>query len=323
MKVLASYLNTFYQVKSGNRTSAKFNSTALNNDMFVKSSTSENVMFGSVKTFVEKFVPFEQELLKKIGKGNFDTSIENVETLVQKYSPDLKIRPLKEAGANSNVTNRTSAYFKDQMYMTEDLQLVNGEKELYLTMPRSNNKDEQMNFAQSLVHEMTHAFQEKSTDRLSKYDWLKCFLESSKVNDDTVRTLQLMPKFFSMIEYNLLLPFDKALGKTNFKPVRIPSVDKELVNDIYKRNTGIPFNNYVDFLVDAVAKRLGMPDSQLNRKKLHEYVPLLAGKEEEAYTKGYGFTKKQLHISGQTDLDLRTKLYSMFKQRSQEIANNI
>ena len=287
--------------------------TNCNSDVFVKSC--DNISFTGISTFAQKFEPFEKEFLEYCTKHKIFT-IEELQKIVKKYLPNFDVKNMSELNNNANAHDRTGAYIRDMFYFTEKGEVVNGEKELYLYLPINTSREELVRFHKSFVHEITHGFQETSSDRTSKQQWLENFLENKNFDDKTMNILRLFPKFFTMVEYNVTLPLAEFLRKENEIPTPINDASAKVLDNIFEKTTGVNVNNYIDYIINATANKLGFPDKCADQKKLMEYVNLIAQKELEAHTKGINFSKKSEKITSPTDLDLLIRLYEKLVERT-------
>ncbi len=293
----------------------------LQNDVFVKS---KSVSFKGDRNFVEFFEPFQKEFLA-LCREKKEFKFDELNTFVKKYVPNLEVKRLSEVDSGANVHDRTAAYFKDEMFFTPDGRIRNGQKVLFINSPEMNSEADRVAFSQFFVHEMTHAFQETSSDRLSKFEFFKGFLGGKSLDDDKLHTLLMVPKLYSMVEYNYGLPLINVLKKENEIPLPIRvKPDENIIDNIYREQVGGSADEYLDALVERVFEILGKPSDKQNFKTAKKYLVLIAQKEKEAYEKGLAFTKSLLNIDQKTptDIDLRVKLYEMFVKRLEKIAES-
>ena len=280
------------------------------NDVFVKNSSS--VSFGNNLTLAEKFKPFAKELedyVLKCEKPDFS----RLESIIKKYSPTTKIKEFKELSQNSNVHDRTNAYFRQNMNFTQDGEIVPDAKEIYIKLSADMNKQEKLDFLSSLEHEFTHILQEESPDRLSKISFLRNFIGQG-LDKKKITTLQLMPQLFNTVEYNMSLPLYKFLGKTNNLPNPIKSASEDIVNYIYREETGYPVTNFIKYIKEEAMKRAEVSVGKFDKKAVNDYIALVADKEHEAYKNATNMLNEKCGIKGSSDLDLRVTLYDIFKK---------
>ena len=148
-------------------------------DVFVKSVTAKNVSFGANLTMAEKFIPFKNEFLKYY-KENSILTFDEIEKIIQKYLPDIKVCDLSTMQNKGNVHNRTGAYFENEILFTSDMKCKKGIQQICLIPQKTDKFEEKMQLAQGVIHEMTHALQENSKDRLSKDDFLNSLKGAEK-----------------------------------------------------------------------------------------------------------------------------------------------
>ena len=280
------------------------------NDVFVKNSSS--VSFGNNLTLAEKFKPFAKELedyVLKCEKPDFS----RLESIIKKYSPTTKIKEFKELSKNSNVHDRTNAYFRQNMNFTQDGEIIPDAKEIYIKLSADMNKQEKLDFLSSLEHEFTHILQEESPDRLSKISFLRNFIGQG-LDKKKITTLQLMPQLFNTVEYNMSLPLYKFLGKTNNLPNPIKSASEDIVNYIYREETGYPVTNFIKYIKEEAMKRAEVSVGKFDKKAVNDYIALVADKEHEAYKNATNMLNEKCGIKGSSDLDLRVTLYDIFKK---------
>lgn len=280
------------------------------NDVFVKNSSS--VSFGNNLTLAEKFKPFAKELedyVLKCEKPDFS----RLESIIKKYSPTTKIKEFKELPQNSNVHDRTNAYFRQNMNFTQDGEIVPDAKEIYIKLSANMNKQEKLDFLNSLEHEFTHILQEESPDRLSKISFLRNFIGQG-LDKKKITTLQLMPQLFNTVEYNMSLPLYKFLGKTNNLPNPIKSASEDIVNCIYREETGCHVKNFIKHIKEEAMERAEVFVGKFDKKAVNDYIALVADKEHEAYKNATNMLNEKCGIKGSSDLDLRVTLYDIFKK---------
>ncbi len=280
------------------------------NDVFVKNSSS--VSFGNNLTLAEKFKPFAKELedyVLKCEKPDFS----RLESIIKKYSPTTKIKEFKELPQNSNVHDRTNAYFRQNMNFTQDGEIVPDAKEIYIKLSANMDKQEKLDFLNSLEHEFTHILQEESPDRLSKISFLRNFIGQG-LDKKKITTLQLMPQLFNTVEYNMSLPLYKFLGKTNNLPNPIKSASEDIVNYIYCEETGCHVKNFIKHIKEEAMERAEVFVGKFDKKAVNDYIALVADKEHEAYKNATNMLNEKCGIKGSSDLDLRVILYDIFKK---------
>lgn len=173
MKVLSINYNNY---NIPNTKYKKMNNHLLTNDYFIKSKTPA---FNGTQTFVQNFEPFKKDLTIYL-KNNKTIELSRISSIIQKFRPFLKIKDFSEIPNNTNIHDMTGAYYRDEILFNYNGEITNGEKELYINPPQPNSKEDTITFIELLVHEMTHVFQESSSDRISKFDYINNFLKKNR-----------------------------------------------------------------------------------------------------------------------------------------------
>lgn len=308
MKILSFTPSQYNKTTSGaGKISNVSCAKAQNCDSFVKSN---NVSFSGGSTFAQKFEPFMKEFNTFFSKNEpFDYI--KLRSLITKYNPVVNVKSMDEISGPSNVTAYTAAYFRDLIGFSNTGEMINADKTLFVDLPKSNSYMDRLKFGDFFVHEATHAFQECSSDRVSKFDFTKEFFKPVAHDREALFTLQVMPQVFTAVEQNLLRPLANALKKDGFLPIPIKSADEKIVDNIIKSQTGADVKTIVAFVSDNMMQKFGGPRNPNYRNKVLEFVQLIAQKEREAYNNGLGFLKQQLSVNSKTDLDLQVILYDM------------
>lgn len=288
------------------------------NDVFVKSVSPS---FGRFSTLEEKFVPFSKELRNYI-LGNDNIALNQLEKLIKKYSPTTCIREMKDLPQNSNAHEMTLAYFTNKMNFSSDGKVIPLDKEIFLYLPKDHSQKSRLEFLSSLSHEMTHVLQEESVNRFSKLEFIRQICDGKQFTQLNFNTLSGMTKAMTIAELNVFEPLYQALKKTDELPRPIADSSKSMLNKIYLSQTGTTAEIYIDSVIrktlDYVEKFIGTTD----RKKVVEYISLIAGKEKEAYQNSAKLLKQELKLNCTTDLDLRITLYDLFQTKAAEMSKN-
>ncbi len=325
MKILpiSTYRNQPNNKISAPQYSGNFNTNILHSDMFVKTVPSKKLSFGANLTFAEKFVPFRKDFLKYYRENKILT-FDEIEKIIQKYLPDMKVRNLAEIQNTGNVHDRTAAYFKNDILITSEMKCETGSQEICLNPQKSDKLEDKITLAQAVIHEMTHAIQENSSDRISKVNWLNKYSGSNQNLQEFIATLQMMPKYYSTVEYNMNFPLSKYMQKINEVPLPVNNAGKREIDNIYVQMKGVPLNTYIDYLIMEIGLHLGIQNfSQKNQKRLLEYLAHVSAKEKEAYANQIDFAKEAMNLKTPVDLDLTRNLYSMFAERCKYWADRV
>ena len=323
MKILPVTQNRISAPSNINNTRAfSVKTNSLPDDIFIKSAPANKISFNGLGRFDERFIPLCKDLQEYLAK-NTPVNYDDITKIIRKYVQGIDLYKMSELSQKSNATAAHGAYFENLHIYTPDGKCIQGKQGIYINLPKSNNLEDRIKFSEFLVHEMTHALQETSSDRTPLSKWMNDYLRNAKMNNDTVLTIQLMPKIFTTFEYNVSVPLYKALNKNNYIPLPISEASNEVVNAIYKDTTGISADKFADFMIAKTPERLGLPDSLSNIKKIIEYAKLKTENEKEAIGNATDFIKNILNIKGPTDLDLRVNLYDIIQQKLQYIISQL
>lgn len=316
IRALTNYATTFYQRKNTE------NNKTIQNDVFLSSNPAKKLSFGANLTFAEKFVPFKKDFFKYYMKNEI-LSFPDIEKIVQKYLPEIKVKNLKELENSGKIDKRTCAYFDVEFDITPNNKCVNVEQTIYVSPQNTNTIAKKIELAQAVIHETTHAMQENSTDRLSKIDWLNSLKDIAQDRFDFMRTLQNMTLLNANVEQNLNTPLRNYMQKRNEMPVPTANAGRAMLENIYKQTVDKSVEEYIDFLVSEFWFRQGICylDSS-KQKRIFEYLVQTTAKEKEAYTNQINFAKEAMNIKTPVDLDLTKNLYSILAERSKFLANN-
>ena len=323
MKISLGISNITSASKNTNNTTRhSIKTESLPNDIFIKSTRPGKVSFSGLPRFDERFSPFCKDLHEYLAKQT-PLTYDDIRKIIHKYVPDIGINRMSELNNKSNAVEATGAYFENLQIFTPDGRCLQGRQGIYINLPETNNIEDRIKFSEFLVHEMTHVLQENSSDRIPLSKWMNDYLQNAKMNRDSILTLQLMPKIFSIFEYNVTKPLYTALNKSSYMPLPINSASNDTVNEIYKNSTRVPASRFADIILSKCAERIGLPEAPSNIKKIIEYAKLKTECEREAISNATAFIKNELGINSPTDLDLRVNLYDIVKQQLQNIITQI
>ena len=167
----------------------------LNQNKIEKTIQDKSLSFKGLSSFSQKFNPFEHDILTYYRTKQI-INIDEIKQILKKYAPDMNIKNLNEAGTNANIHDRTCGYFKDEILFSQNGICINGEKSLFINPPNTNSFEDRIKFLQALVHEVTHAFQESSSDRISKFSWINNFNQIPQDFTEKKQIMSLFPNFF-------------------------------------------------------------------------------------------------------------------------------
>lgn len=290
---------------------------SINNDTFVKST---NVSFGSSMPLKQKFDMFQKDIEKYVLKSP-KIELNEIEKIVQKYSPTTTVKNYNELPQNSNALSTTVAYFQNQIVFTADSKAIAQDKVIFVRPLEGQNKKDKLFFLDCIEHEFTHILQEESKDRMSKVDFLNNYVSGKSIQDlKTLNTIALCPKIFSSVEHYIGLPLRKAFRKSNDLPEKLPFYSKDLINQIYASQTGMNAKDYTKSVISAILEEAEKQAGSFDKHQVVKYIALTANKEKEAYENSTKMLKRHLGINGYTDLDLRLQVYQIFEDTAKEIS---
>lgn len=316
IRALTNYATTFYQRKNTE------NNKTIQNDVFLSSNPAKKLSFGANLTFAEKFVPFRKDFLKYYMKNDI-LSFSEIEKIIKKYLPEMKVKNLQELENTGKINNNTCAYFNIDFDVTQNMKCIDAGQAIYVSPQNTNTLAKKIELAQAIVHETTHAMQEHSTDRLSKLDWLNSLKDIAQNKFDFAKTVQHMTSFHANVEYYLNTPLIMFMQKQNEMPVPTANAGRAMLENIYKQTVDKSVEEYIDFLVSEFwfRQEICYLDSS-KQKRIFEYLVQTTAKEKEAYTNQINFAKEAMNIKTPVDLDLTKNLYSILAERSKFLANN-
>ena len=325
MKITAITPQIFASNKTQNKQSFVFAKAGKTHgrDVFVKSVPAKNVSFGANLTMAEKFIPFKNEFLKYY-KENSILTFDEIEKIIQKYLPDIKVCDLSTMQNKGNVHKRTGAYFENEFLIYSGLECKEDIQKIYLSSQKTNKLEDKIELAQGVIHEITHAFQESSSDRLSKVDFLNTFSGTYKSLDEFLSVMEIMQKYYLAVEYNLNHHLIEYMQKRNEIPLVINNAGRQKLDEIYVKTLGVPVNIFVDFLIAKIGRNMGiqMLDRQ-KQKNIIDYFSLISAKEKEAYKNQVEFAKEVMNIKTPVDLDLTKNLYAVYADRCKYLADRL
>lgn len=297
--------NAYSCNKKANNYSIKNNSQ---NDAFVKS---ENISFASKSTIASKLNGFVPELYEYIMHSK-TLSYEGIETVLQKYSPDTLVKPFSEVPSTPNVCKGAGAYFHCNFAINSNVVpalVIPKGKAVYVNIPQEDNIKNRLNLFASNVHEVTHIFQEESSDRLSKAEFISNFLNKTNSPEAKKDTLLALPHLFAYIDTEMQQPYLAFFGMTDWMPRPVKFLNDEGLQMIYKEVVG---QNVDEYLAKTILKSLdnvSKPFPHCNKNTLLDYIILTGKNEREAYHNSVSMLKSALKMNEPTDLDYRALLY--------------
>lgn len=320
MKICSSPITNINGINNRNSAINKTASVSvfdnLSKDIFIKNHTPS---FGKSLRLEEKYFPFKKEIIEYCFK-NSNINIEQIEKIIKKFSPTTSVKNIRELPPNTNVSDLTSAYFTNKLYFDADGKIFAGDKEIYLALPENNSKSAKLNFLNSLLHEMTHIFQEESKNRTSKVDFFNNLLHGKSPDSKDITTISSMPVAFSIAERNMYTPLYETLRKENFMPQPVIDCSKNMLDRIYIAKTGFDTKKFIELVINKTLDYTEKMKGPVNKSNVVKYISLVAGKEKEAYYNSTAFLKKAAGINSPTDLDLRVTLYDIFMEQAAQMA---
>ena len=278
-------------------------------DVFVKSN---DISFGSNATIAAKLNSFLPELYDYILHTK-KLSIEGVGEIVQKTSPGTPVKPLSELPTGTNAHNATGAYFHCKYKFSPDFkEVIPGEKTIYLNLPAQDTVKERVIYMENVVHEMTHIFQEESSDRVSKLEFLKNFLNKDISSVSKYETLMAMPRIFSRVELQMQQPLLYALAKKDIMPIPVKVLSPKILNDVYLETVNTPVDDYIARTIVTSFADASLQLPNFDSRTVLEYIGQTAKKEGEANLNAGYMVKRSLGINSPVDMDYRVLLYDNF-----------
>ncbi len=284
-------------------------------DIFVKQK--KPVSFGNSQNFHDKYELFAKDIESYV-LNHCELKINDLRTIVQKYSPATDVKDFRQMPDKSNATIKSQAYFTNMINFTNS-EAIAENKTIFVRIPEKNNIINALEFLEAIEHEFTHILQEESKDRISKVDFLNNYLKKVQLNSSFIDTVKTMPKAFAEIEYNLNIPLIKVLKKNNELPIQIYGNPEDILRNMYLKETGFTPEDFIKKIVQYVYKNIEANGIKFDKQAVTDYIALLADKEKEAYQNSLDMLKKYCNIKGLSDLDLRIKLYEILQKTVKNI----
>lgn len=278
------------------------------NDVFVKA---KDVSFGNNTTIAAKLQTFCPEIYRYIMNSQ-ELSYQGLEKVLQRVSPETKVRPFSEIPNGSNVCNGTGAYFHCNFLFNTDLipPVVKPDgKAIYVQIPQKEGIPERLNLLGSMVHETTHIFQEESSDRLSKCEFIQHLLNSDLPATVKKDTLFAMPKIFAQADVAMQQPYLRYFGRKDLLPQPVRFLNDDGLDVIYNTVAKTNADEYIAHSLFDSMNEYAKYFPHYDRKTVLDYVSLTAQNEREAYLNSANILKCALNVNSPTDLDYRKLVY--------------
>lgn len=278
-------------------------------DVFVKSN---NISFGShvpMTANLNAFVPEVSSYIMRAG----EVTLNGLEKIVQKTSPQTAVKSLTVIPAGANINDRTCAYFHCLYNFTRDLsEVIPGSKAVYINNTRPYSPRSRLELLGDVVHEMTHIFQEESSDRTGKLELLEKFLSKNLSFEAKKDTLMSMPQTFAFCDVEFQRPLIYSFKKEDNLPRPVRELSSEKLDDIYNNTVNCTADNYIVGIINKALKTSIERFPKADMQTVINYIATTAKCEFEAYDTSLKVLKSVLGIKSPTDLDYRIALYDRF-----------
>lgn len=289
----------------------------LQNDVFVKNANDISFKGGKIN---QKYGALNKEITDYI-LTNEEISFEEIEKIIQKYSPTTKFEKMENLETDRMLTQGTTGYTKipTEFYENENGKIIctTQPKTIYLCNPKQLNREEKIILLSRILHECTHVLQEESKDRTSSEDFFSSHFKNSKNIDITFETMCHLPNIFTTLENisNTLL----ACSDINFE--KLPEKLKNPAMTLDKICLETQKQKAVDFYCSAIIflirkfENSGAKDISL----ILDYIILKAQNEQEAYQNALTSDKQMLNLNCKTNFDLRNEEYAKMIEAAKQL----
>lgn len=239
-----------------------------------------------------------------------EVTLGGLKKIVQRTSPATDVKNFSQIPPNANASEGTGAYFHCNFKINPDSgEVIEDGKAIYLNPPTNMSVVERLKFLGSVIHEMTHIFQEESVDRLGKLKFLQNFLKKDIPSAQKIETLQVMPKIFTEAEYAIQRPYLRAFGMRDYIPRPVKLLSTEALNQIYLETVNSPVDSYIARAILASMEKASKTAPNYDRQTVINYIIATSKNEREAYLTSSNVLKTALSINVPTDQDYRILLY--------------
>ncbi len=288
----------------------KNNSYIKNNysiDVFIKNTQSPSFGSGGLGNFREIYALLEEELDQYCLNAP-QLSLSKIRTIVKSHCPDIEVDDLSNLSSNALISPATAAYFKCEIPFimnNNKLQIPNKLNQvIYLKMPEDQSEKDRTIFLSRIMHEITHALQENSSDRISKADYMRKYLSrSSKSSEEKIRTISIANQASKYAYNNIVNLCAKELNKSDNMPLSVIMNSAGYLDSFYNKacskKAGAAIDNLLTSILEAF-KRQGSYDTQTAL----DLIAMTAEREQEAYRNEYEILKKYANIKGNADIDI-------------------
>ncbi len=242
-----------------------------------------------------------------------EVTLDGMKKIVQKVSHGTDVKPFSQVPANGNVSEGAGAYYHCNFRInsvTNEIQEDN--KTIYVEPPENLSVIERLKFLGSIMHEITHIFQEEASDGLGKRQFLQKFLKTNLSSRQKFETLQVMPKIFTEAEYAIQRPYLGAFGMRDYIPRPVNVLSQNVLNQIYLETVNSPVDSYIERAILNSMTSASKRFPNYDRQTVLDYVLETSKNECEAYLTSVNVLKTALSIKSPTDQDYRILLYDRF-----------
>ena len=248
-------------------------------------------------------------------------SIEEIENIVQKYSPETKVEFFENLENERMLTNGTRAYTKMPTALfanNNNIQIEARPKTIYLKFSQELDKKDKTVLLDAILHECTHVFQEESKDKVSTTEFLNNYLKKSANIDKTLNTVGSLPNLFVVYENNakeLLRFFDEDF---DILPSELKNKNVSL-DMVCQKKFGDNTINVLSTLIVNVLRTYQVDDPNL----VLDYFILKSDFEEEAYKNALESSRELLGLKNKTTFDLRLEVYKKMSEAAKKVKGQI
>jgi len=242
-----------------------------------------------------------------------EVTLGGLKKIVQKTSSGTDVKPFSQIPANANASEGTGAYFHCKFKINPVTnEIKEAGKAIYVNPPQNMSVVERLKFLGSVIHEMTHIFQEEAADRLGKLKFLQQFLNKDISSTQKIETLQVMPKIFTEAEYAIQKPYLRAFAMKDYIPRPVTLLSQQALNEIYLETVNSPVDSYIARAIHNSMGKASHTAPNYDKQTVIDYILATSQNEREAYLTSTNLLKTALSIKAPTDQDYRILLYNRF-----------
>lgn len=255
---------------------------------------------------------------KRAFLANQKPSLSVFEKIIKQFSPSTTVKHFQEIPRGSNINPLTGAYYANKRILNiYENKFESLDKIIYLN-PEIASQFTKLFFFSQFVHEATHVIQEDNEDSTNKI--LTAIMNDKNLSMEAkAQTAQAMPFAFNIAEQAILEPLLQAMEKEEELPLPVKILDKEILDNSFKKVSGFNCENYIRVVLASVLKQVSDIFPKVENKYIVEYIQTKARHEKEAYINQLNFMKDILRMNVPTDLDYRNILYETFENVTKDL----